>query len=281
MAKNEIDMKIRLLLLTLCLSAAALSAQDYDWKADVMDGSRTGCTTPSKDNVSETLGHFEKGKYVAPNGRVFSKKSSVARTAKALLDAQPAMAVVKEVVGYSPKAMEKDYPESELSNWFIDILMEKVETLAGRKVSVGVGNFGGIRIDMPQGDVTLDDLMSMFPFKNQLVYVVHRGSTIKAMLDQMAATRFQVLGGVRVVAEDGKIVSAEIDGQPIEADTLYGGATNSFLLHGGDGLELAQDAVSLDLYDVDVIDIVLDHVKAETAAGRPIASEVDGRVIIR
>ena len=274
-------MKIRLLLLTLCLSAAAMSAQDYSWKSDIMDGSRTGCTTPSKDNVSETLGYFEKGKYVAPNGKIFPKNSSTARTARALLDAQPAMAVVKEVVGFSPKAMEKDYPESELSNWFIDILMYKVEDLAGRKVSVGVGNFGGIRIDMPQGDVTLDDLMSMFPFKNQLAYVVHRGSTIKAMLDQMAATRFQVLGGVRVVAEDGKIVSAEIDGQPIEDEKLYGVATNSFLLHGGDGLELAKDAISLDLYDVDVIDIVLEHVKAETAAGRHIASEVDGRIIIR
>jgi 2',3'-cyclic-nucleotide 2'-phosphodiesterase (5'-nucleotidase family) len=246
-----------------------------------MDGSRTGCTAPSKDNVTETLGYFEKGKYVAPNGKVFPKNSSTARTAKALLDAQPAMSVVKEVVGYSPKAMEKGYPESELSNWFIDILMEKVEAIAGRKVDVGVGNFGGIRIDMPQGDVTLDDLMSMFPFKNQLVYVVHKGSTIRTILDQMAATRFQVLGGVRVVAENGKIVSAEIDGKPIEDDREYGVATNSFLLHGGDGLELAKDAVSLDLYDVDIIDVVLDHVKAEAAAGRPIASEVDGRIIIR
>lgn len=274
-------MKIRLSLLTLCLSAVTLSAQDYSWKTDVMDGSRTGCTAPSKDNVTETLGYFEKGKYVAPNGKVFPKNSSTARTAKALLDAQPAMSVVKEVVGYSPKAMEKGYPESELSNWFIDILMEKVEAIAGRKVDVGVGNFGGIRIDMPQGDVTLDDLMSMFPFKNQLVYVVHKGSTIRTILDQMAATRFQVLGGVRVVAENGKIVSAEIDGKPIEDDREYGVATNSFLLHGGDGLELAKDALSLDLYDVDIIDVVLDHVKAEAAAGRPIASEVDGRIIIR
>lgn len=274
-------MKIRLSLLTLCLSAVTLSAQDYSWKTDVMDGSRTGCTAPSKDNVTETLGYFEKGKYVAPNGKVFPKNSSTARTAKALLDAQPAMSVVKEVVGYSPKAMEKGYPESELSNWFIDILMEKVEAIAGRKVDVGVGNFGGIRIDMPQGDVTLDDLMSMFPFKNQLVYVVHKGSTIRIILDQMAATRFQVLGGVRVVAENGKIVSAEIDGKPIEDDREYGVATNSFLLHGGDGLELAKDALSLDLYDVDIIDVVLDHVKAEAAAGRPIASEVDGRIIIR
>ena len=53
------------------------------------------------------------------------------------------------------------------------------------------------------------------------------------------------------------------------------------MLQGGDGLELAKDGDSLDLYDVDIIDIVLDHVKAETAAGRPITSEVDGRIIIR
>jgi 2',3'-cyclic-nucleotide 2'-phosphodiesterase (5'-nucleotidase family) len=44
--------------------------------------------------------------------------------------------------------------------------MAKVERLAGKKVHVGVGNFGGIRIDMPKGDIILDDMLSMFPFKN-------------------------------------------------------------------------------------------------------------------
>jgi len=95
-------MKIRLLLLALFVSPLAISAQEYTWKADIMDGSRTGCTAPSKDNVSETIGYFEKGKYVAPNGKVFPKNSSVARTAKSLIEAQPSMAAVKELVGYSP-----------------------------------------------------------------------------------------------------------------------------------------------------------------------------------
>lgn len=246
-----------------------------------MDGSRTACKAPSTDNVKESLGHFEGGKYVAPSGRNFRKNSATARTARIVLDAQPAMAAVKKVIAYSPEAMEKDYPESALSNWFVDILMNKVEALSGRKVDVGVGNYGGIRVDMPKGDVTLDDMMSMFPFKNQIVYVEHKGSTLKAMLDKMAATHFEVLGGVRVVAGNGKIVSAEIDGKPIEDDKVYGVATISFLLYGGDGLELAKDAVSLTSYDVDIIDSVLEFVYAETAAGRPLTSKVEGRVIIR
>lgn len=265
------------------LAAAAISAtaQSYTWKPVPMDGSRTGCTSPSRDDVSAALGTFRKGRYVAPDGRVHAAGSATAKVAKIVLEAQPAMARVKDVIAYSPEAMHVTYPEGPLSNWFIGIIMDKVGELSGKKVDVGVGNFGGIRVDMPQGDVILDDLLSMFPFRNQLVYVEHKGSTIRKMLENMAAGRFQVLGGVRVVAEDGRIVSAEIGGEPIDDERIYGVATITFLLEGGDGLTLGHDAVTLQKYDVDIIDAVLEHVKSETAAGRPIVSKADGRVIIR
>ena len=55
----------------LCLSVLQLSAQDYTWKAGKIDGSRTGCSVPSKNNISEAVGYFERGTYVAPNGHKF------------------------------------------------------------------------------------------------------------------------------------------------------------------------------------------------------------------
>ena len=70
-----------------------------------MDASRTGCTTPSADNVEAAIGYFKGGKYVAPNGKVYGRNSIVAKTARAVLDAQPAMARVKEVVAYSTHSM--------------------------------------------------------------------------------------------------------------------------------------------------------------------------------
>ena len=268
-----------IILSLLCLSAAA---QDYSWRAVKMDGSRTGTASPSKENVKESLGVYKAGRYTAPNGTVHGRRSATARTARIVLDAQPAMARVKDVIGYSPAVMESHFPESALSNWFIDVLMAKVEKLSGKKVDIGIANFGGIRVDMPQGDIILDDMLSMFPFKNQLVYVEHTGKEIRNILESMAAGRFQVLGGVRVVADGGKLVSAEIGGEPIDDDRIYGLATISFLLSGGDGLTLEQNARSVTVYkDVDVIDAILEHVYAETAAGRPIEYKADGRVVVK
>lgn len=266
------------LLLTLAL---CLCARNYEWTSVHVDGSRTGCTVPSRDNVAEALGTFKCGRYIAPNGRVFGRSSSTAKTAKVMIAAQPHMARVKEVIAYSPEVMSAAYPESPLSNWFVDLVMDKVSRLSGKKVSVGIANFGGIRIDMPKGDVILDDMLSMFPFKNQVVYLEHKGSEIRKILQKMAETGFQVLGGVRVVAEDGKLVSVETDEGPLDDEKVYGVATISFLLNGGDGLSLADNALSLSRYDVDIIDVILEYVEAETAAGRPITYEADGRIIVR
>ena len=275
-------MKRLFIMAAMALWCVAAVGQEYEWRHVEMDGSRTGTASPSKDNVAEAVGSFKGGRYVAPNGKTFKKRSTVGKTARIVLDAQPAMARVKDVIGYSTEAMAVSYPESALSNWFIDILMARTEELMGRKVDVGIGNFGGIRIDMPQGDIILDDMLSMFPFKNQLVYVEHKGKELRNILEKMAAGRFEVLGGVRVVAEDGKLVSAEIGGEPIDDEKVYGLATISFLLTGGDGLTLADNALSVTVFEnEDIIDAVLAYVYAETAAGRPIEYKMDGRVTVK
>ncbi len=220
----------------LILAGISAWAQEYEWKPVEIKGELTGCVSPSKDNVDEAVGTFKGGKYIAPNGRTYKKNGIVGKTAKIVKDAQPEMARVKDVIAYSTAVMESAYPESALTNWAVDLLMAKTEKLAGRKVHMGVLNFGGIRIDMPQGDIILDDMLSMFPFKNQLAYVEQTGRQIRNILEGMAAGRFQVLGGVRVVAEEGRLVSVEIAGEPLDDDKVYGIATISYLLGGGDGL---------------------------------------------
>ena len=275
-------MKRLFLVLGLVLACTAASAQEYEWRHVAMDGSRTGCISPSKDNVTEALGYFKGGKYIAPDGKVYGKNTATAKTARIVIDAQAKMARVKDVIGYSTEEMVVSYPESSLTNWFVDILMAKIQTLAGKKVDVGIANFGGVRVDMPKGEIILDDLLSMFPFKNQLVYVEHTGKEIRNILESMAEHRVQVLGGVRVVIEDNKLISAEIGGEPIVDDKVYGLATISFLLAGGDGLTLQNNALSVTIFeDVDIIDAMLEYVYAETAAGRPIEYKTDGRVVIK
>ena len=270
-----------LLILILGCVCFYAQAQEYSWKCIDMGGTRTGCVAASAENIGQALGCFRGEVYVAPNGNEFPASSSVAAVAAIVLNAQPAMASVKKVIGHSAQAMHTARSETMLSRWFVDIVMNKVSDLSDKKVDVGICNFGGIRVDMPKGDVILDDILSMFPFRNNVIYIEHKGKTIRNILESMASGRFEVLGGVKVVAEDGRLVSVEIDGEPLDDEKVYGLATNSFLLNGGDGLYLASDALLVQDLGLLVNDVVLEHIKAETAAGRALSGRKDGRVTIR
>ena len=251
-----------------------------EWSRARIDGSRTGCVSPSADDVEKSLGRVTGGRYHAPNGKVY-KGGTIADVASVVISAQPVMAPVKRVIGHSPEAMILEYPECALSDMFIDVLMSAVEKESGKKVHVGIGNFGGIRVDMPKGDILLDDMLSMFPFKNSIVYVSLKGRDVRAILEYMAATKIQVLGGVRIKVSDGQLVSATIDGAPLDDEATYGVATISFLLNGGDGLYVGKNALEIRNFDdIDIIDVMLDYVEGETAAGRDIEYSTDGRAVI-
>ena len=53
-------MKRLMMLVALVAIMTEAHSQEYEWKHIAMDGSRTGCISPSKDNVAEALGVFER-----------------------------------------------------------------------------------------------------------------------------------------------------------------------------------------------------------------------------
>ena len=169
--------------------------------------------------------------------------------------------------------MVREYPECPIYDWFVDELMRATADSTGRKVDIGITNRGGVRIDMPKGDVLYDDIMSMFPFKNNLCYVSLKGKDVRVLLDQMAASTFQIIGGMKVVARNGKIVSATVNGEPLDDDKVYGVATINFLLDGGDGYKVANNALEVISCNGWIYDTMIKYVKDLTAAGKPVEFE--------
>ena len=270
--------RIVILLTASLLAFVPAGAFGFRWKSIPVDASRTGVTCPSADNVPEAMGRMDGRKYAAPNGRVFKGSSATAKVAKLMLDAQPGMASVKEVIGFCPTGLERGGTENLLGDWTIDCLMAEAEKEFGRKVDIGVLNHGGIRIDMPQGEVLMDDLMSMFPFKNYLCLVTMKGSEVRALFDRMAR-RVQVVGGVKVTVKDGEVQELLVGGEPVDDDRIYSVATIDFLLTGGDGIfgdRQFEETVETELM---VFDVLLAQVRALAEAGQPIAKERDGRVV--
>lgn len=277
MAKTKIVFALVLLLLS--MSGAFAQSFDFEWEQVKVDASRTGVTAPNAENMNEALGQRKGRKYIAPNGRRF-RKGSTPKTAGIVIDAQEKMSGVYEVIGYASHDMIKDRPESELSNWFVDRLMDAVASETGKKVDVGIANFGGIRTDFYEGPILKDDVLSMFPFKNYICYVALKGSDLRYWFDFMAKTGIQVVGGVNLVIKDNKLVEAKVGGEPLDDDKIYGLAAIDFILEGGDGLSLARNAVELIQCDKKIIDVMLPYVEEITAAGKKVEYKTDGRVKI-
>lgn len=266
----------------LALAVCSLTSCAYSWHAIKVDNRRSGCVCVTENNSDVALGHIENGVYYAPSGRQCSE-GAAPEVAKVLIDVQDDMKELKQVIGYAPRAMESHRPQSELSNFAIDCVMRRVETETGRKVDVGLTNFGGIRCGVPQGDVILDDFVSMFPFVNYLVFIQISGAQLRSLFEGMVNRgKIEVCGGVELVIDKKakKITSFKVGGEPLVDSKMYGLASIDFLLKGGDNINLQERASEVIKTDLLIRTAVLDEVYALRDAGKPLEYHLDNRVIV-
>ena len=243
-----------------------------------MDGHRTGVTVPAADNVGEAIGSVVSKAYNAPNGKIF-RGGNIYKVASLLLEVQPEMAALKEVVATSPEGLKRRAPESPLSNFIADHLLAGAEKLTGRKADLALCNFGGIRCDIPAGNVLLDDVVSMLPFDNYVTWIQVPGSELRKVFEAMGQKPLCVAGAELVYGEGNKLKSAKIGGKPLADGRLYGLATIDFLIDGGDGYKLARGAKQMIITEKRIGDLILEDIRAITAAGEQLTYGTDGRMV--
>ena len=265
------------------LATRAASRPEVEWRCVSMDGHRAGAVPVNLDNVKEALGGFDDIDYVSPAGIYYPPDSPMCQVAEALMDAQAGLAPLKVVLGHSDAMylnLRTD-PDLPLGNLFVDALRDYGSRYFKVPMDFAVTNFGGIRVPLPEGAVTMEDVSSMFPFKNYMCYVKMKGSGLQALLEQLAGTKaFQPVSGVTVRVKDHKLVSALVGGKPIDPDKVYNVTTIDFLLDGGDKINIGALALDVKLSHVLLKDVMTDFVTGCEARGEIIHAAADGRVIM-
>ena len=253
------------------------------WQRVLMDGHRAGIQSVTAENIDSALGVFTDEGYVTPTGVLYDETSTMAVVAAAMLEVQPKMAELKQVVGHSDHMMmnDRDNPDLPLGNVVADALRSFGSRYFKVPMDVAVTNFGGIRVPMPEGAVTLEDISTMFPFKNYVCYVKMTGANLTQLLEQMSGQKaFQATSGITVRVKGHKLESALVGGKPIEPERVYNVTTIDFLLDGGDQLRIGALAEDVVLTHVLMKDMMLDYVKEMEAAGKVINGVSDGRVVM-
>ena len=152
--------------------------------------------------------------------------------------------ILDEVVAHSDKELSSERMlvrrnESELGNLAADAMRWAA------KSDIAIINGGGLRADLPKGDVRKRDTMAIFPFGNTLRVAEIKGATIREMLEHSVEYYPAAFGGFLQVSgmtfsydpsqpAKQRVKEISIGGQPLDEDKIYTIALVDFQTAGGD-----------------------------------------------
>ena len=172
--------------------------------------------------------------------------------------------------------------ESPIGNLIADLMREAMGA------DVALVNGGGIRGNAvtPAGPLTKGDVLKILPFANRVVKIEVTGDVLRAALEngvsqhEKTAGRFPQVSGIRYVFDPkqpagSRLVSVTVGGKPLDPAARYSVATFEFLMGGGDGYRMLQQAKVLvaPMYGPMDSDLILARLKSG-----PLAPAVDGRI---
>ena len=187
--------------------------------------------------------------------------------------------VMAPVLGRSLVPMSAGRPESLLSNWAADVMMEFSDIIDGQKADFGLVNMGGLRNNMPEGTVRRGNILLISPFDNRLTIVHLQGSDLLCLFQEIAAVHGEgVSHEVKlVITADGKLADAKVCGQPIDPERIYRIATLDYLAEGNDRLYSLKKDPKPAVSNLFTRDCMMQSIER---AGT-ITSQIEGRITVQ
>ncbi|MBN2125691.1 MAG: 5'-nucleotidase C-terminal domain-containing protein [Deltaproteobacteria bacterium] len=186
-------------------------------------------------------------------------------------------ALLSEVIGVSEGVFsDQDVRrrETPLGDMIADSLAWYTRNLS---VDFAILNGGGIRAELPEGDITKGRIYEILPFDDSLVVLTLKGKDVRALFEYIAAIPEgqgafpQVSGALTftIDRETGRCEDITINGRALDPQKTYRIATNSYLARGGDGYKMFQNA--LERYETSMFqrDVLIEYIRFIGGVIRP------------
>jgi 2',3'-cyclic-nucleotide 2'-phosphodiesterase (5'-nucleotidase family) len=192
--------------------------------------------------------------------------------------------IMGPVVGKISSDMYARRPESKLSNLLSDILLWGAEKYH-EKADFAVYNMGGIRAALAKGEVTYGDVVDVAPFENKICLLTLSGSKVKELFSQIAMRGGEgVSHGVELrISREGKLLSASVNGKPIDEGASYRISTLDYVAQGNDQMTAFKSATNVfspQEQQDNVRYLIVDYLRDQAKQGIVVDRDVEGRIKI-
>lgn len=187
--------------------------------------------------------------------------------------------IMRIVIGTSSHYMEPRRPGSSLTNLSADIIESEAPAVFNEPVDLAISNIGGIRNPLMQGDITLGEIYSIYPFDNTLCLIKLKGSDLRDLFDIIASRKGEAVShSVRMTIADGKAAELTIGGAPVDDNRIYTIATIDYVANGGDHMTPCLKATERKNSATFLRDVVINYIEKATQAHRPVTAPDEERI---
>ena len=183
----------------------------------------------------------------------------------------------QQVVGATRAALARS-GEGESSMG--DAVTEAMRESTGSQIAIH--NSGGLRDDIPEGPITMEQVFTVLPFDDVVVTMDLKGADLLDLFEMSVgrgARGMLQVSGVRIEydpagPERGRIKSVFVGGAPLRREKTYRVSTIDFLAQGGDRFSPLERGAHLS-YGKDVRDVFCEYLKRHS----PLSAPEGGRIV--
>lgn len=172
------------------------------------------------------------------------------------------------VISYAPESYSKSDGKlnTAIGNLMADAVFEESNPIfnkrTGKSIDFVLLNHGGIRATISKGNISTRTAYEVMPFENSVVVAALKGEQVLEMMNYLSEAKraHPVSKQLQLtLGNDYKVVSAKVNGKPIDKNRTYNVATNDYLYNGGDRMEFFHPNDSLYVLDYKVRNVLIDY----------------------
>ena len=159
------------------------------------------------------------------------------KTSKLINDSRKMYPELSEVIGVAAEPLMRMYnQESSIGNLLTSFMKEAAQS------DIAFLNSGAIRADIDSGEITLEKLINVYPFKDNLTIIELTGSQIKELIEYSLTLPYGIgqVAGMTIKYDSTKIemnrvLEIKINGEDLQDQKKYTVSVSGYLATGGDG----------------------------------------------
>lgn len=153
---------------------------------------------------------------------------------------------------------------SNLGNFTCDLVRQRFGS------DIVLLNGGGFRASINQGDISIADVLAVFPFGNSLVNLNVSGSVIKRAIEHGLKTdplenpgSFLQISGIKFQIDNQQPLAITVNNKPLDDHKIYSLTINDFMAQGGDGFTMFEKLADKHRTGYTLADLVIAHIIKE------------------